>query len=39
MLTLDDNLMIAANTNKDDKVNTADAVLILKYAAGMITEF
>lgn len=30
---------ISGDTTHDGKVNTADAVLILKYAAGMITEF
>ena len=39
MISFDNDQLIAANTNKDGKVNTADAVLILKYAAGMITEF
>ena len=29
---------VAGDCNRDGKVNTGDAVIILKYAAGMITE-
>ena len=39
MIQLDENQIKAGDCNRDDKVNTADAVLILKFAAGMISEF
>ena len=39
MIAQDENNSLSGDCNHDGKVNTADAVLILKYAAGMITEF
>ena len=39
MVILDCTSFTAADVNHDDKVNTSDAVMILRYAAGIIMEF
>ena len=38
ILQLDEKQLTAGDCNRDGKINTADAVLILKYAAGMIAS-